>query len=229
VIVPLVYEEEWRTTLTDLPPFETTARHIVLLSPHPDDETLAAGGFLAAQRASGAEIDIVAVTDGENAYSDFPDLARVRRKEQEAALARLNIDCKKIHRLGLVDSGVEQQKHKLVEFLLPLVTAQTLVLAPWTGDFHPDHEACGWAAQQVAQQTGASLFWYFFWTWHRGTPAHLAALSLHAFPLDAGLLLAKLDALRCHESQIHRASGEPILPEYLLAPARRTFEVFAPA
>lgn len=229
MIIPVVVEQEWRQALAPLPLFEARARRIVLVSPHPDDETLGAGAFLAAQRSRGVEVVVAAVTDGENAYRENQGLAAIRRDEQAAALAELGVPPASLHRFGLPDSNVTPHKQELVELLLPLVTADTCLLAPWTGDFHPDHEACGWAAQQVAACTGASLCWYFFWTWHRGTPETLRGLDLRAFRFDDSLLATKLRALACHHSQLHRLDEEPVLPARLLDPAKRNFEVFAPA
>jgi LmbE family N-acetylglucosaminyl deacetylase len=129
----------------------------------------------------------------------------------------------------LTDSAVALQKERIVESVSRLVSGDTWLIAPWTGDFHPDHEACGRAAQEVAERTGASLCWYFFWTWHRGTPASLRGLDLRVFNFHDSLLETKLNALACHQSQLHRKDGDPILPDHLLGPAKRNFEVFAPA
>jgi LmbE family N-acetylglucosaminyl deacetylase len=227
VIVPITEERRWLDVLADLPPLTHIYSRIVLISPHPDDETLCAGAFLAAQRSRGAEIVVVAVTDGENAYDDNEGLAATRRSEQMSALRELGISADCVRHFGLTDSGLESQRHQLVDRLMPLVTPKTLILAPWIGDYHPDHKVCGWAAHNVARQKGTELLWYFFWTWHRGTPDDLRDLSLCAFGFDEALLAQKLRALQCHVSQLHRVRDEPILPASLLAPARRTFEVFA--
>lgn len=229
VITPIFSEDEWRKALTHLPPLQLTADRVVFVAPHPDDETLGAGALLANLRRCGAEVTVMAVTDGENAYADHASLAEIRRQEQIAALGHLKIDSAQIHRLGLTDSAVALQRQKVVDSLLPLVTSDTCILAPWIGDFHPDHEACGWAAQQAARRTGAALCWYFFWTWHRGTPAAISKLNLCIFNFDDLLLETKLRALACHRSQLHREDGDPILPDYLLGPAKRNFEVFARA
>jgi LmbE family N-acetylglucosaminyl deacetylase len=229
MIIPVVVEEEWQHTLAPLPSFECKASRILLVSPHPDDETLGAGAFLAHQRSRGVEVAVAAVTDGENAYRENQGLAAIRREEQMAALGKLGVEPAQIHRFALPDSDVTAHTPRLVELLQPLVAAGTCLLAPWTGDFHPDHEACGRAAHEVAARTGASLYWYFFWTWHRGTPETLHVLDLRAFRFDDSLLAIKLAALSCHRSQLHREEEEPVLPERLLAPARRNFEVFARA
>jgi LmbE family N-acetylglucosaminyl deacetylase len=199
---------------------------MVVIVPHPDDETLALGGLIAAQRAKGVDVTIVAVTDGEHAYQQNQGLAARRREEQKGALARLGVPVQKILRLGFVDSGVSHQEHELVAAIQPLITADTVVFAPWSGDFHPDHEACARAAKAVTESTGATLISYFFWTWHRGTLETVATVALQTFALTEPLMIAKQEALACHVSQLTASSEPEILPENLLWPARMPFEVF---
>lgn len=227
MIVPLVHEAEWLDALKNLQPWIPPRKPILLIAPHPDDESLAAGGFIAAQRARGLEITVVAVTDGENAYPQNSGLAKRRRTEQAKALARLGVEPECIVRLQLPDSDVESHESELVDRLLELVSVDTHVIAPWRFDFHPDHQACGRAAEKASHEANATLSSYFFWTWHRGTTDVLDGLELRRFPLDTELLAAKSDAVQCHRSQLMRKGGEPILPELLLAPARRPFEVFS--
>jgi LmbE family N-acetylglucosaminyl deacetylase len=229
MITPLVSEIDWMKSLSALPSWDPPAEPVLLIAPHPDDETLGAGGFTAAQRARGVKVLVVAVTDGENAYCDCPGLGNLRSLEQERALGCLGVCADDIVRLRLRDSGVASMEQVLIEELIPLVSDHTHIVAPWRGDFHPDHEACGRAAEEVARRTGVRLTSYFFWTWHRGTPELLRNLQLRSFGLSKPEELAKADALRCHHSQLHREAGEPILPESLLAPVRRPFEVFSVA
>jgi LmbE family N-acetylglucosaminyl deacetylase len=233
VIVPLTHETKWMKCLAALPAWDSTAYEhstdLLVIAPHPDDETLGAGGFIASQCSMGADVRVVAVTDGEKAYGEEPGQAEVRVLEQERALARLGVRPANITRLHLPDSDVASHEQQLVELLMPLVTETTHIVAPWTGDFHPDHEACGRAAEEVARRSGAKLTWYFFWTWHRGTTECVADLPLHTFALKPEFVKAKAAALAEHRSQLEHASGNPILPENLLGPARRNFEVFAPA
>ena len=221
-----VKETDWLQALGTLPTWDPPIEPVLIVAPHPDDETLGAGGLIAAQRLAGVDVIVAAVTDGEKAYGYTPGLAALRRVEQTNALALLGVPSGNIIRFGLPDSDVASREHELVERLAPLVSEHTHVIAPWQGDFHPDHAACGRAAQKLALQTGARLTSYFFWTWHYGTPTLLNNLPLRSFRLTEKLLLAKTEALLCHHSQLAHPSGKPVLPESLLGPARRPFEVF---
>jgi LmbE family N-acetylglucosaminyl deacetylase len=228
MIEPLASEKEWAPIWEGAKPWQPPARPMLVISPHPDDEILGAGGLIGLQAARGIPLHVVAVTDGENAYRDGVDIADRRSQEQTSALGRLGVTPSNLTRLKLTDSGITADEELLVELLMPLVSKTSHIVAPWTDDYHPDHEACGRAAVEVARRSGAVLTFYFFWTWHRGRPALLRNLSLKSLALSAESRRAKREALSEHRSQLEHPSGEPILPEYLLWPARRSCEVFLP-
>jgi LmbE family N-acetylglucosaminyl deacetylase len=224
----MIHESEWLSCLSGLSTWQPPSIPTLVIAPHPDDETLGAGGLIATLRARGVDVHVVAVTDGENAYEDGVDLAPVRQREQAEALALLGVEPDQITRLHLTDSGLAGSEDLLLALLLPLTSGEMHIIAPWTGDFHPDHEVCGRAAERVARQKQARLTSYFFWTWHRGKIDTLHGLPLVCFPIGEEQQRAKRSALLCHRSQLEHASGQPILPEYLLAPAYRPFEVYLP-
>jgi LmbE family N-acetylglucosaminyl deacetylase len=227
MITSLVSDDVWRATLGTLPVWQPPAVRAVVVAPHPDDETLGAGGLITTLKRQSVEVTVAAVTDGEGAYADATNLGTIRCSEQEEALQVLGVDRGRTIRLGLPDRFVSAHEAELVDRLLPLSGADCHLVAPWTGDFHPDHEACGRAAKEVARRTGARLSFYFFWTWHRGDPGVLRGLALKRLPLDSTAVRAKWEALGCHRSQLSHTSGEPILPDSLLGPVRWPFEVFA--
>jgi LmbE family N-acetylglucosaminyl deacetylase len=202
-------------------------RSTVVIAPHPDDETLAAGGLIATQRSRQIPVTLLAVTDGEAAYPDVPDLGGLRRVEQAQAAEALGVSRDAVIRLGLRDSAVAKCEPALADRIESCINSDTLLVAPWAHDPHPDHEACGRAAATAARRTGATLISYFFWTWHRFNPVSLDGLSLRRLALSADARSRRAEALICHKSQLHRDGGPPILPEIFLAPARRPFETFA--
>ena len=226
MIVPIVHETEWLTFLRELPQWEPPSSPAMVLAPHPDDETLGAGGLIASLRERQVDVVVIAVTNGENAYEESRDLGETRKVEQANALQRLGVSRDKIIRLDIPDSDVTAYERELVALVLPLVSEGTHLIAPWRGDYHPDHEACGRAAEEVSRETGAVLTSYLFWTWHRGTPKLMDRANLRMFGLSGSAFLARAEALKCHRSQLSRPSGDPILPMNLLGPAQRGFEVF---
>jgi LmbE family N-acetylglucosaminyl deacetylase len=223
---PITSESTWLETLQSKAQWCPPAIPTVVISPHPDDETLGAGGLIAVQRRRGVPVTVVAITDGEAAYPDEPGLGDCRSMEQERALAQLGVGHAEIVRLRLPDTKVADWETVIPDMVRPLANGNTLVVAPWRGDPHPDHEACGRAAEVVARDAGAVLVSYFFWAWHRNEVDTLRSLPLVRLPLDDDLRTARAAALAQYHSQLIREDGAPILPEILLAPARRPFESF---
>jgi LmbE family N-acetylglucosaminyl deacetylase len=228
MIVPIATQEDWRSIFLAARPWTPPCTRTVVIAPHPDDESLAVGGLTAAITSAGAGVQVLAVTDGENAYAGETGFGRIRVQEQQRALQALGVNSSEIFRLGLPDSGVAAHEPELTDSIRSLVTPDTHVIAPWPGDFHPDHESCGRAAMLAADYTGATVTFYFFWTWHRGTPSLLRNLPLLRFELSVDQQRAKAQAICCHESQLVHSSCQPILPDSLLWPARQPFEVFLP-
>jgi LmbE family N-acetylglucosaminyl deacetylase len=229
MIIPVSYEADWQSVFAVAPSWDPPRGNTIIIAPHPDDETLATGGFIAAQTSMGLDVKVIAVTDGENAYLDSTDLGRIRRVEQEKALRTLGVRSSDVIRLEFPDCDVADYSNDLVERLLPFISEETHVIAPWPGDFHPDHEACGKAAERAVEIAGGKLSFYFFWTWHRGTATLLQGLPVQSFALSSAQQNIKLEALRQHHSQLTHPSGEPILRESLLWPAKLPFEIYLSA
>jgi LmbE family N-acetylglucosaminyl deacetylase len=209
-------------------PLSISQGPVLIVAPHPDDETLGVGCLIASLRSSAVEVIVAAVTDGENAYEDSHGLGEIRAREQAAALAHLGVKQNNIFRFQLCDSNVASQEEALTALLRPLVKRSAHVIAPWQHDFHPDHEACGRIAERLVLKHEVKLTSYFFWIWHRGTTELLSGLPLVRFPLTEQLLDLKQQALACHRSQLYRERGDPILPKQLLAPTHRSFETYLP-
>jgi LmbE family N-acetylglucosaminyl deacetylase len=225
-IVPITPEAAWLPAFVDLTDWEPPLVPTLVLAPHPDDETLGAGGLIAKLCRAGVQVTIVAITDGENAYAHTPNLGDIRVPEQTEALHRLGVPERMIHRLHLPDRDVSDYEDQLVDLLLPLASADTHLVAPWQRDFHPDHESTGRAAARVAQSKGLAITYYLFWTWHRGEPSMLDGLGVTKLALSDSELKSKLHALQAHVSQFDHEDGQPILSPELLAPAQRAFEVY---
>jgi len=156
----------------------------------------------------------------------MPSLGATRRMEQSQAAEALGLSRKSLIHLALPDSAVSQSESALADQIEACIDSDTLLVAPWPGDPHPDHEACGRAAAKAARRVGATLISYFFWTWHRFRPDCIAGLPLGRLMLSAEARSRRDRALACHLSQLHRVEGPPILPEVFLAPVRRPFETF---
>ncbi|MEW1612712.1 MULTISPECIES: PIG-L family deacetylase [unclassified Streptomyces] len=150
-------------------------RRVVVVAAHPDDEVLGFGGAIALLAASVARITVVAVTDGEGSHPDSDvvtahELARVRTAETRAALAELGAADSVVVRLRVPDTEVAAHEDHITARIALLADGADLVVAPWTGDVHGDHEAAGRAAVRAAASADVACWLYPVWMWHWAAP-----------------------------------------------------------
>lgn len=206
----------WDRIRHDAATWDPPAIATMVVAPHPDDEVLMAGGLISRQRASGIDITVLAVTDGDAAYPelvDGPRLAAIRRDEQTAALAALGVPADRIVRLGVPDGDVAAHEDVVTAAVLDLAADHGLLVAPWTGDHHTDHEACGRAGVRAAAASGLPLVQGVFWTWHHRQPRDLQGLDLRTLHLDDRERTARRNAMACHRSQV----ADSVVPSPLLS------------
>lgn len=134
---------------------------LLVVAPHPDDETLGCGLLLQQVLAAGGQVRVVLMTDGDN--NPWPqrflerrvvidDAARQRwgarrRDELIRALARLGVPATALHRLGWQDMAVtqrlrEQPKAAIAAMRAAIAAFQpSVICGPALRDSHPDHGA----------------------------------------------------------------------------------------
>jgi len=201
----------------------------LVVVPHPDDEVLLAGGLIATQRERGIDVHVLGVTDGEAGQPlrvPARELAQVRRREQTEALCTLGVSRLSITRLGMPDGGVAEHQSELTQRLAAMTADFPLVVAPWTYDFHADHEACGRAAVDAVAGTPTELMFGLFWTWHRLPPARLEPYPLVGLAIPPHIRQQRAHAIANHRSQISDEVAEPLLTPELLEPLAWDHEFF---
>ncbi len=209
---------------------------VVVLAAHPDDETLGAGGLLHACGSAGLPVAVLVATSGEGSHPRSPThgperLARVRDTEVAQALDRLAPGSALVH-LHLPDGALADHEDALTaEVAAALDGARApLVVAPWRGDGHPDHEAAGAAAARAAARHGAGLLEYPVWLWHWGGEDDVPWDRAVRVDLDPDARRAKTAAIAAHRSQTEplsdRPGDEPVLLPRTLEHFARAFEVF---
>lgn len=147
---------------------------LLVLVPHPDDETLGCGLALAAAADAGRRIAIVQLTDGEGSHSNsaaYPRdaLKALRSAELDDALAALvGVARVDVLRLSLPD-GRSRPSHLTPELMDRIVgLAETIdakaVWTTWKHDPHCDHATAGVCAERVAGRRPGLLVWsYAVW------------------------------------------------------------------
>jgi len=219
-------EAQWLPTLSTWPQWKPAEGPLVVVSPHPDDEVLAAGGLIHAWAAAGHAVTVVSVTDGEAAFPAWRGLRLVRREELKGALRKLCPLHVTIVRLSLPDGKVARHTNRLRNALLTLLEPRLTVLAPYEHDGHPDHDAIGAVCRGLEKSHGVSLARYPVWTWHHAHPSVLNGLRGARFMLSCEARRAKARAIQCFASQLQPPQAAPIVPRHVLSHFERPYEAF---
>jgi LmbE family N-acetylglucosaminyl deacetylase len=199
---------------------------LIVVAPHPDDETLGLGGTIAQLTATGVPVQVVSVSDGGAAHpgasaSERLRMETTRRYELRRATRLLGVPPP--ISLGLPDGELTDYEDNLTEVLTEILEAAggaTCCAATWRGDGHPDHEAVGRAASAACTRTGATLLEYPVWMWHWAFPTDSAVPwdQAYAVPAPGRATERKRLAAHSYRSQFEPSGSQsaPILPGFVL-------------
>jgi LmbE family N-acetylglucosaminyl deacetylase len=219
-------EEKWLKMLADRPSWTPKDGPLVVVSPHPDDEVLGAGGLIHSWAGSGRPVTILSVTDGEAAFPNWKGLDLVRRDELKGALRKLCLKHVSVVRIGLPDGQVGRYANRLRDLIVSLVDPFTTLIAPFERDGHPDHDAIGGVCRGLARSHGIDIARYPVWAWHHADPASLEAERWGRFPLSLEARRAKARAVQCFASQLKPPRRAPVVPRHVLSYFERPYEAF---
>ena len=171
---------------------------ILVLAPHTDDGELGCGGLISSCIEQGIEVYYAAFS---NAYISLPEgyPKDTQIKEVTAATAVLGIPRKN---LFLYDFPVRRFPEKRQEILQQMIElrakiAPQLVLCPSLNDVHQDHQTIAQEALRCFKKQ--SILCY-------EEPWNNIVFSTNCFiKLEKHHLDRKIDALKCYQSQEHRA------------------------
>jgi LmbE family N-acetylglucosaminyl deacetylase len=185
---------------------------LVVVAPHPDDESLGCGGLIAAARAAGRRVHLIVVSDGCGSHTQsrlYPPeaLRALREAETLRAAAILGLRPENITFLRLPDAHVPSAGPSAEAAAESVAQAASrcgagAVFVTWRHDPHCDHRA---AALIVAlarpRMPGVRVYEYPVWGWTLPPETEVG-------PEPAGLRLdvsaqrgTKARAVAAHESQ----------------------------
>jgi LmbE family N-acetylglucosaminyl deacetylase len=214
--------------------------NLLILAPHPDDESLGCGGLIAACCEAGRPPFVLVLTDGTGSHpgsrSHPPErLRQTREAEARRAMAALGLGPDRFAFLGLPDTAAPHDGPGFDRAVAAIVAQAeaagcTTIAAPWQHDPHCDHLAAHRMAQAAAARLGLRHIAYPVWGWT--LPANdTLETSVAGGRLDIERHLpAKRRAIAAHASQHGGVvTDDPngfALPRHLLAVFDEPFEVF---
>jgi LmbE family N-acetylglucosaminyl deacetylase len=192
----------------------TAAQPFIILSPHPDDESLGMGGLIALARRDDVDVSIVAVTDGSGSHprsASHPreKLVALRRAEIEEAGQILNLAPNRIIHLGFPDTAVPRRgpafdRAAAIVCEIVTMTRATSLFVTWRNDPHCDHEATALLAEEVRCRNPMLRLWaYPIWGWHLPPTEEIYAPLPCGCRVDVTAVMAiKRKAISAHASQM---------------------------
>ena len=200
----------------ELPEFSARTR-LLVIAPHPDDETIANGLLIQRVRAAGGEVKILLLTAGENnpwpqrwlerrvfiGSADRRRWGQRRHVELGHALEQLDVPARALQTLDWPDMGVTdillRDGPRALATMADAITAfrPSLVAMPSIDDRHPDHgSAYVLARLALAEQADVPLQLAYLIHGH-ATDEHF--IEMAGMPEQ---LANKLAALNAHHSQM---------------------------
>jgi LmbE family N-acetylglucosaminyl deacetylase len=192
----------------------TAGAPFVVLSPHPDDESLGAGGLIAAARAAGQHAEVMVITDGAGSHPKsqaYPAqrLIDLRKSEVEAAGSLLGLAHDRVTYLDLPDTQAPTSGAVFDAAVASIMetcrrSGAASLFVTWDRDPHCDHEAAYRMAEAVKRQMPELRLWaYPIWGWHLDPALPMDRPSPRGLRLDIAAHQAiKHAAIAAHISQM---------------------------
>lgn len=195
-----------------------TAGPILIVAPHPDDETLGCGGAIAALRLLGLEVQVLVMSDGTQSHPNSlaypaPKLRALRESETQRAMNLLGVEAARITFLRLPDGALPVRGtvefgtalSQCCDYLAAVVPA--VMFVPWRFDPHPDHRATWQLIHSALSQVNSvctpvsRIIEYPIWDWDM-TQRQASEVAIASWRLDiSDTVQLKQRAIAAYRSQ----------------------------
>ena len=192
---------------------------LLIIAPHPDDESLATGGLIQRICHAGAAVRVVLVTNGDNnpwpqrwlekrwkiGHSERQRWGALRRQEARLALKKLGYEgeTRFLHfpDQGMTSRLLQDDSETLSRFCCEIQEWNpTHVVLPSSYDLHPDHNAIHVLMQMALERTGHSKLPQFHFVVHCKRPELIPCpVALQLIEHERHI---KRQAILCHATQM---------------------------
>ena len=194
-----------------------SGQRVLVFSPHPDDESIGVGGYIAQSIANGANVEIVLVTNG-----NFHGNEQERYAEFKKATQILGVPESNLVFLGFPDGKLDKMDPTVLSVALQSQIEQfnpDIIIYPDAQDMNPDHWTIGKAVQKILaadpqQITSYEYLVHFKLIWPRprelapnldlSPPEQLinADTTWEKVPLSQNIENIKSEAIHTYRSQL---------------------------
>ncbi|OGD13952.1 hypothetical protein A2V47_07920 [Candidatus Atribacteria bacterium RBG_19FT_COMBO_35_14] len=212
------------------------SQKVLVFSPHPDDETIACGGYIIESVQRGAEVKIVLVTDG-----DKHGLRDLRYSEFKTATSILGVPVDNLIFLNYPDGKLAQQSQTELEKVFQNqidIHNPDIILYPHPSDTHKDHITISKIVEKILEQSPNKKIAYKYLVHHplypypkKYAPGLYTLMPIRLITFDGGwerLMLSeetknlKQKALKSYQSQLKNPLLKNLIESFI-----RENELFA--
>ena len=196
----------------------TAGEKVLFFSPHADDESIAAGGYIAQSVINGADVTIVMVTD-----SDAQGIEATRYAEFKKATGILGVPESNLVFLGFPDSKLDSMNAAVLQAALQQQIDKyhpDIIIYPSPYDYNSDHRAIGRAIESILKTESTPITAYNYLVHYEldyprprelaptdyiMPPDHLVKTEKEwlSFGLSPSIESCKENAIYTYQSQIH--------------------------
>lgn len=212
---------------------------VLIIAPHPDDESLGCGGIMARLRERDVPVYVLFVSDGSMSHPNSPSypaerLRDLREAEALDALRILNVPAENALFMRLKDTqvptpnapGFAEAVTYIADVLRRLRPATLFV--PWRRDPHHDHRASWQLLMSALDQHNARprVFEYLIWLWELGSADDMPRpdeMTVWRVPIDR-VMEQRNHAIAAHRSQVTRLIDDDPTSFYLSPELLRHFD-----
>jgi len=215
---------------------------VVIVAPHPDDESLGCGGLIAHLTAQNASVRVIFLTNGEASHPNSrkflaKDLGNLRKLEAINACTLLGLAQDDLTFLNAGDgklAGKLANNDSLVKELNHIFEQQEpdTIFVPWRRDHHIDHVTAYKLVLKATKNLKITIAEYPIWLWKKGKPMDWPTheeVSTFRLKIDTVKEIKKT-AIKAHTSQTTTLIDDDpqgfILTHDLLEPFLGNYEYF---
>lgn len=144
--------------------------NIIVLAPHPDDETLACGGTIARRLDEGYDVTVVFLTDGRNALTDLGvfsqptplELKEIRKEETRRATKILGLSDDDLIFLDIEDGRLNESEEIVSKRIAEILKEKRPkeIYFPQRKEYNVDHKSANRLVRKVINQLHYRLHAY---------------------------------------------------------------------
>lgn len=143
-------------------------KRVMIIAPHPDDETFGAGGYICSLLAQGSSVRVVVLSSGGRSLGNSYDNVEVERQREYLCLkatAILGLRDEDVIFLRQADGNVLADKDSVEQLRREIkIWSPDIVLTPGLAEVWPDHVNTANVVLRIVDNT-CRVYHYWIWTW----------------------------------------------------------------